>query len=182
MQEIIDIAILVTERLNKANIQYMISGSVAASFYAVPRMTNDIDIVIQVFEKDKETLFNVFSQDFYISRESIDDAFSGVGMFNIIHNKSVSKCDMILLKNDPFSLSAFSRAAQIEFEGHQLKLISLEDLILQKLLWRKESQSEQQLNDVIGLADAGRNSIDIRYLFKWADVLSVLPEIKKIYE
>ena len=38
----------VCRRLEAADISYMLTGSVAANFYAVPRMTRDIDIVIEV--------------------------------------------------------------------------------------------------------------------------------------
>ena len=36
----------ITQALDKAEIPYMISGSIALNTYAVPRMTRDIDIVI----------------------------------------------------------------------------------------------------------------------------------------
>ena len=38
---------LVCQRLEEAGIAYMLTGSLAANFYAVPRMTRDIDIVIE---------------------------------------------------------------------------------------------------------------------------------------
>jgi hypothetical protein len=34
----------VTEKLEEAGIPYMITGSMAANFYAIPRMTRDIDL------------------------------------------------------------------------------------------------------------------------------------------
>ena len=39
------------EGLEKANIPYMLTGSFAANFYAVPRMTRDIDIIIQILNQ-----------------------------------------------------------------------------------------------------------------------------------
>ena len=42
----LDILKLVASRLNDAEIDYMLSGSVALTFYGKPRMTRDIDIVI----------------------------------------------------------------------------------------------------------------------------------------
>jgi hypothetical protein len=35
------------KKLESADIPYMVSGSIAANFYTTPRMTRDIDIVIQ---------------------------------------------------------------------------------------------------------------------------------------
>ena len=121
---------------------------------------------------------NLFSSDFYISSESIDDAFAGIGMFNIIHNASVSKCDIILLKENDFSQSAFSRSIVIEFEGKPLKVISPEDLILQKLLWRRETGSELQWGDVQELMRAKKDSLDKEYLFHWGEVLKLSTDLK----
>jgi len=37
-----------TERLERAGIQYMLTGSIALSYYAQPRMTRDIDLVVEL--------------------------------------------------------------------------------------------------------------------------------------
>jgi len=180
MQEIVDIALLVSQRLTSAGIPYMISGSVAASFYSISRMTNDVDIVVQLYRKDKQQLLNLFSKDFYISPESIDDAFAGIGMFNIIHNISVSKCDVILLKDNPFSQSAFARSIDIEFEGNSLKVISPEDLIIQKLLWRRDTGSDLQWKDVLEIAKAKKDSLDKEYMLRWGKELGLSDELKAL--
>lgn len=58
---------IVVKRLAPARIPYMITGSIAANFYTNPRMTRDIDIVIEVEEEDAGTLFSLFSTDFYVN-------------------------------------------------------------------------------------------------------------------
>lgn len=45
---ILDVVLLVTQRPDAASIPYMITGSFAASMYAEPRLTNDINIVISL--------------------------------------------------------------------------------------------------------------------------------------
>lgn len=44
MQEDAHLLKLVCQRLEESNIQYMLTGSMAANFYTMPRMTRDIDI------------------------------------------------------------------------------------------------------------------------------------------
>lgn len=44
----LDILKLVASRLNDAEFDYMLSGSVALTFYGKPRMTRDIDIVVVI--------------------------------------------------------------------------------------------------------------------------------------
>ena len=47
MSEEMEVLKEVTRRLDQAGIAYMITGSTAANFYTVPRMTRDIDLVVE---------------------------------------------------------------------------------------------------------------------------------------
>jgi len=48
MSEELEVLKIVTQRLKEADINYMVSGSIAANYYTIPRMTRDIDIVIEL--------------------------------------------------------------------------------------------------------------------------------------
>lgn len=50
--------------------------------------------------------------------------------------------------------------------------MSKEDLILSKLVWAKDSRSEQQLRDVQNLTDTG---YDRAYLERWLPELGLYP-------
>lgn len=99
MSEEFEILKTVCQRLEQAVIPYMITGSIAANFYAVPRMTRDIDIVIEVKKEDVKRLFELFKDDFYVDSESITEAIEKRGMFNMIHNEHVIKVDFIIRKD-----------------------------------------------------------------------------------
>ncbi len=38
----------IVDKLQKLNIEYMLTGSVAMNYYAEPRMTRDFDIIVDV--------------------------------------------------------------------------------------------------------------------------------------
>ena len=42
----------IVTRLSKADIAYMFTGSIATNFYATPRMTRDVDVVIELRETE----------------------------------------------------------------------------------------------------------------------------------
>lgn len=170
----------VCARLDGARIPYMISGSTAANLYAQPRATNDVDIVIQIDEERSGDLLNLFHEDFYISKEAVDDAFGHIGMLNIIQQASVIKFDLIILKMDDFSRSAFARRGKEVFEGGEFWFISLEDLVLQKLLWHKEGGSELQREDVRRLIFANRTRLDVNYCSEWAGRLRIGELLKEL--
>ena len=154
----------------------MITGSIATNFYAVPRMTRDIDIVIEVKKEDTNRLSALFEKDFYIDRESVIEAVDQKGMFNMIHNESVFKIDFIVRKDSSYRKLEFERRRQVEVEGVGLWIVSPEDLILSKLVWAQDSRSEMQLGDVRNLLSMVKD-IDISYLERWVRSLG----IEKVY-
>ena len=66
-----DVLKLICTRLEAADIPYMLTGSFAANFYAVPRMTRDIDVILEVQLSDVNKLYNIFRYDFYLSKDDI---------------------------------------------------------------------------------------------------------------
>ncbi len=172
MSEELEVLKVISQRLNKSNIAYMISGSTAANYYTVPRMTRDIDIVVDLKDADIDKFVSLFQNDFYIDKEMIKKEVLGEGMFNLIHNQYVIKIDFIIRKDSEFQKSAFSRRRRISIENNLIWLISAEDLVLAKLLWSKDSHSEIQLKDVQNLLETLKD-IDIAYIKEWVGKLDL---------
>lgn len=171
----------VVKRLESARIPYMITGSIAANFYTTPRMTRDIDIVIEVEEKDAETLFSLFSSDFYVDKNAIRNAIHNKQIFNIIHSAEIVKVDFIIRKDTNYRSLEFKNRRSIVFEGQKIFIASPEDLILSKLFWARESLSEMQIRDVKNLFETIRD-LDKDYIEKWVRELElneVYNEVKK---
>ena len=172
---------IVVKKLKSAGILYMVTGSIAANFYTTPRMTRDIDIVIEVEKKDGEKLSSLFSDDFYLDKDSLKNAIHLKKIFNVIHNEALVKIDFIIRKDIGYRKIEFDRRRNIDFEGTHIAIVSPEDLILSKLYWAKESISEMQLRDVKNLfmSIAG---LDIAYIEKWVmelELEQVYHEVKK---
>lgn len=167
---------IVVKRLESAGMPYMITGSIAANFYTTPRMTRDIDIVIEIGENNIEALFSLFSDDFYIDKDSIRNAICNKQIFNIIHKEGVVKIDFIIRKDKKYSKIEFSRKRSIVFEELKINVTSPEDLILSKLFWAKDTLSEMQIRDVRNLMKTVPD-LDIRYIVNWIKEL----ELEAIY-
>jgi hypothetical protein len=136
----LDVLKIVTKKLDSADIPYMVSGSIAGNFYTTPRMTRDIDIVIQVQDTDAERIYSLFSDEFYADKDMIRDAIRKKSMFNIIHNEGIVKVDFIVRKDSEYRKLEFVRRRSIPFEGIEINIVSAEDLIISKLYWAKEGQ------------------------------------------
>ncbi len=169
----------VAKRLEDAGIAYMFTGSTGLNFYTIPRMTRDIDIVVELDYEDAEKVYGLFEKDFYIDMAMISDAIKRHGVFNIIHLESVFKVDFIIRKDSPYRLEEFKRRKKIVFEGMEIYIVAPEDLTLSKLFWIKETPSELQMRDVKSILQTVKG-LDFAYLDKWAEHLGVKELYKQV--
>jgi len=178
MSEQIEFVKEIARRLDSAGFAYMFTGSIAMVFYATPRMTRDIDLVVQLPPTDAQKLIDLFSADCYIDPAGVRRAIEHSGMFNIISNKLILKADFIIRKNDEYRLLEFSRRQPVELEGCRIFLVAPEDLIISKLLWGKDSDSELQLRDIRNLLSSV-SDLDRNYMFDWAEKLGASAYLQK---
>ena len=172
MNEQLEFIKLIASRLDSAGIPYMLTGSIALALYTQPRMTRDIDLVIECQSRDSENIVRLFESDCYVNAEEICDAIASRTMFNIIHNEWIVKADFIVKKNDKYRQLEFSRRQRFTIEGVSVWAVSPEDLILSKLHWAKDTVSELQMGDVRVMLGTVEN-LDWIYLEQWAEVLGV---------
>lgn len=149
----------------------MLSGSVALSVYTVPRFTRDIDLVIELNIQDVETLTAIFSKGFYFHRPSVEEEVRRKGFFNVIDDSSGYKVDFVVRKQDPFRQMEFTRRRRDIVYGVEAWVVSVEDLILSKLLWIQDYQFSQQITDIEQLV--ADNSLDKSYLSHWIGQLKL---------
>ena len=155
-------------RLDRAGFAYMLSGSLAMSYYATPRMTRDIDLIVEMRLGDADAMRDAFGDAYYVP-DDLAEAFDGSGMFNLVHLASVVKVDVIVRKDETFRLHEFGRRRRVDLGGFEAWIVSREDLILSKLVWARDGDSEQQRRDVRNLMPKA----DMAYLRHWAPALGV---------
>jgi len=169
---------IVADRLEKLKIPYLLTGGLAVSFWGLPRTTHDIDIVIKAKKEDKEKIVDSFKKDFYISEEAVSQAIEEKFTFNIIHYKAGIKIDFWLSREDSLGISEFKRRKKKKILGKEIYIISPEDLILEKLLWYKESESTRHLEDIESILKISK--VDMDYIKKWSTKQSTIKILNKI--
>lgn len=161
----------VCHKLEKINIPYMLSGSLAMSVYTVPRMTRDIDIVIQLGIGDIDEFAELFNEGFYLHKEGIEQEIRSEGMFNVIDYKSGEKIDFIIRKNTEFHIHEFERRTRAKAFGFETWVVSIEDLIISKLKWIQDLESEVQKRDIANLLN--KSNVDRQYVTAWCEKLDL---------
>lgn len=177
MKTELDVLRDLTQRLESGGVAFMLTGSMAMNFYAQPRMTRDIDLVVQVTSDQTDLLVSLFEAEYYVDRLAIAKAIAQRSMFNLIHNQTIIKFDCIVLKDQPFRQEEFGRRQRITLGDFQTWIVTREDLILSKLYWARESKSELQLRDVRNLLSS---DCDMLYLFSRAENLGVKSLLEEI--
>jgi hypothetical protein len=92
-----DLLRFVAGQLATLGIPYFVTGSIAAAFYDEYRMTNDVDVVVDLRPNHIDALLALFPPDqFYLDRTTIVDAVQNRFQFNLIDRQSFSKVDFII--------------------------------------------------------------------------------------
>lgn len=162
----------VVERLERAGISYLLTGSMAANCWGTPRTTHDLDFLIDIRFGDVDRFVMAFD-GMFVQPDSIRAAFRPPFQFNVVDSQSELKADFWIFVADPFDEIRFTRARTISFGGRTLRVSAPEDVILSKLSWYRRHSSDQQLRDVAGIYAVQGSALDLPYIERWSDRLGV---------
>jgi len=163
-----EIFLLFLKKLEALNLKYMVTGSVASMVYGEPRLTHDIDIVLEMSEAQIADLENAFPlEEFYFPpREnlSIELKRGNRGHFNIIHHDTGFKADFYLFHRDPLHAWGLARCRALDLSGTIIHVAPPEYVILRKLEFFREGGSEKHLRDIRALLDTSGHLLDWQFL------------------
>jgi len=129
-----ELAIDAIRRLNRAQIAYLLTGSMASNYWGIPRTTHDLDFVVQLPVQSIPSLLHEFRDDFYLDEPAVRAALAPPYQFNAIDRRSALKIDFWMLRSDPFEISMFERRLRVSFLGELTWIATTEDVILHKLI------------------------------------------------
>ena len=166
--------------LNRMNIPYMVTGSAAAMIYGMPRLTNDIDLVVQLKLSDITNFIKEFSDErFYIPPEEIIQVEVNRrfrGHFNIIDHDTGFKADIYLMGQDDLHHWAILRKVEFEIAGEKFWIAPPEYIILRKLEYYKEGGSTKHIDDIRNMIEVSGTKIDQTVLKEKIDNLGLQHE------
>lgn len=152
----------------------MVTGSFALVYYAAPRSTQDIDIVIAPTDQQLRKLIDLLvKSDYYADVETAREARARQSMFNVIDFQTGWKTDLIICKSRSYDQQAFQRRISVRLHGVDLYLATAEDVIISKLEWAKLGESERQIRDVVTILKVMRDSLDRAYIQNWVNQLDL---------
>jgi hypothetical protein len=184
--DILEITLKVVKAFDSLGIEYYIGGSIASSAYGVARSTLDVDMVAILNSEQALSLEELLKKEFYVDMDTIEKAIAYHSSFNLIHFETMLKIDVFIHKDQPYANQVFVRRKDKEVSEDFLEKFSFpspEDIILIKLDWYKSSGESlsQQWNDVLGVLKVQGVKLDLDYMNKWAEELSVSMLLRKSF-
>jgi hypothetical protein len=153
---------------NRLGIRYMVTGAAASIVYGEPRLTNDIDVVLDLTPAETEPFLDSFPPEQFYSPPSevvlVEIARSQRGHFNLIHHETGFKADIYTLGRDRLNQWGLKNRKLIKIEGDELWLAPVEYVILRKLEYYREGQSEKHIRDIAGILSISPHQIDFNEL------------------
>lgn len=160
--------------LNKAQVPYMLTGSVASSVYGTPRSTQDLDIVITAsMTQLQQVVGGLQTLDFYADEIQASTALSNGSQFNVIDNVTGWKVDFIFCEETEYGRTALARRESISLGTMKVQFARAEDVVIAKLRWAKQGGSARQVEDAAGILKVRRNELDIPYIEHWVQPLGI---------
>lgn len=169
----------VARDLEDVGVVYALTGSIASSLYGQPQMSFDADLGVRMTVAQADILVKRWKGRFYASAEGLREAIEHGGMSNVIDTASGWKIDLSVLEKSAFFDSVLSRRRKIVLPdaAAPVWVVSPEDVILMKLLWRRDSRSDKQFNDVLNVVRSLGAQLDWKYLNEWAKSVSVAADL-----
>jgi len=173
----------VVEILEDAGVPHMLTGSLASAYYATPRATQDVDLVIDTDPAALQRVVVKLSEaGYYVDEGAALAALESKGQFNAIDPAGGWKVDLIIKKDRSFSRTEFDRRISASMLGVEVSLASLEDVLLAKLEWSQMGDSELQRRDVVQLLERAGERLDGPYVERWVLDLGLSDEWKNARE
>lgn len=179
-----DLIELFVRPLDRLQIRYLVSGSVAAMLYGEPRVTHDIDFIVFLRASDIARLSEAYPiPEFYVPPAEViaaEVARSKKGQFNVIHMASGLKGDFFTANRDELHAWAFRNVRQYKIGETIIRLAPPEYVIVRKLEYFREGGSEKHLRDIRAMLNVSGDQINHADLNEWIQRQGVEAEWKKV--
>jgi hypothetical protein len=146
----------------------MITGAAASIIYGEPRLTLDLDVVMEISVQDIKEIVQSFPiEEFYcppLETIQAESQRTTKGHFNIIHHKTGFRADIYLVGQDKMQLWGLEHRKSIDLHGETFWLAPIEYVILKKLEYYREGGSEKHLRDILGMMAVSGGQIDSKLL------------------
>jgi hypothetical protein len=141
--------------LNRTGFRWMAVGSIASNAYGEFRVTNDVDLILVLDQRDARRIVEAFpTSEFYCPPCDVielEAARPERGHFNLIDHETGFKADVYIASGDRLQNWALAQRREIFVDDATVWIAPPEYVIVGKLEFYREGGSEKHLRDVRGM-------------------------------
>ncbi|MBI5493689.1 MAG: hypothetical protein HY904_01605 [Deltaproteobacteria bacterium] len=175
-----ELVLLFTRPLDALGIPYMVTGSIAGILYGEPRVTHDVDLVVQLGRGRAAALVAAFpASAFYVPPEeviAVEVARDRHGHFNVIHHSSGFKADFYLVGQDPLHPWGLERRIRLPLGPAEVWVAPVQYVVIRKLQFFREGGSQKHVRDIRGMIALNPALREDAELLRWVERLGLAEE------
>ena len=154
--------------LESAGAEAALIGGCARNAYADVRPTKDVDFVVAVDRENYDVLRDAARARGFLRGTAVGAAAGEVPDLELFRDPSGRRIDFLYAHTE-FERSALARATTRSAYGMEVRVVSLEDLVVYKLLAGRP-QDRLDILAMLAALDAGASPIDWAYIEHWCVV------------
>lgn len=171
--------------LEGLDVPYMVVGGFAAILYGQPRLTIDVDVVVEMAPHHIDPFVAAFPiPDYYVSEETVRDSLRRRYLFNVIEPTTGAKVDLVPLPRDRFTREAFRRRQRVTYDpkGRAATFMAPEDVVVAKLRAYEETGSDRHLADAQSVVVMQWGELDVELMRRGARTAGVAESLERLLE
>ena len=162
--------------LDKEKIPYIVIGGQAVLLYGNPRLTRDIDITLGI-DTDQFSVIEGICRRFKLKilSQNPEDFARQTKVLPAEDARSKMRVDFILSFSS-YEKQAISRSKKVLVDHYPVSFVSLDDIIIHKMLAGRAIDEE----DVKNLLIKNKAKLNLRYIRKWLKEFGSLDQYKTL--
>jgi hypothetical protein len=162
---IYDATLAMIDALETLGIDYLLVGSLAASYYGLSRSTTDADFVLQLKQHRLKEIVERMGGGYRLEPQTAFEVFTNKRV-DVIHVVgTIFKIDVFPLSDDSFDQTRFQRRIKGQIAGRVVSLPTAEDVIIMKVRWHRALD----LEDAKYVLSIQSPSLDWPYIERWCE-------------
>jgi hypothetical protein len=172
--------IAVIDALGAMGVSCMIVGSLASSFYGMPRATQDADFVLLLKPGLVEGLVGRLGSQFRLDPQRSFETVTATHRYVLYPSTGHFCVELFALADDEYDQERFGRRRLVRLWDRDVFIATPEDVIVTKLLWAHRAGRTKDVNDARGVVLVHSDRLDWDYIERWCDRQGARPLLEDL--
>jgi hypothetical protein len=162
-----ELVIRAIDVLEKLNVPYMLTGSLANMLYMRARATADADFVVVMESVSVNDIARALGKSFKLDDQLTFETATMTSRFKFRHAESSFSIEFFSLSDDPHDQERFRRRCFVELYGRTVAVPTPEDAVVIKIRWLRNINRLKDRADALAIIFRQASRLDWPYVEKW---------------